>query len=166
MKRPCLVLAVSFALLILVFLSGCSGLLSPARNVTGKWTGQGVYYTLAMASGERSSKVTANILFTLHQSGTTVTGSYEIYPIAQEPLGQEVLVPGSAGGEHSLTGTVSGTTLILDSKGVVYSGGATEEWKFTLTSDLMSGGVTNLDTISYSGRDSDPEAFTLVRSSS
>lgn len=137
-------------------------LLSPARDLTGTWTGSGVFYTNNIM-GERASKVTAKVVFTLKQTGNSVTGGYQIYPISQEPL-SDISVPVVGGSGQSLTGTVSITNLTLDAGGIKYGGrGAIEEWKFTFTTDLMSGGVTNMDTDSYTGLDSDAKAVNLVR---
>jgi hypothetical protein len=108
--------------------------------------------------------VITDIVFHLNQSGNEVTGDYEITPVSVERL-SETYAPVFAGMGQSLKGTVSSTTVILDAGGIVYGGrGPIEEWTFTFTTDLMSGGVRNMDTVSYQGFDSDPKAFTLTRS--
>ncbi len=63
-------------------------------------------------------------------------------------------------------GTVSGTNVSLTTNTWTPSGGvpAVERWAMTFTMDLMEGTITNLDTNSYFGRDSDTNAIHLVRS--
>ena len=135
---------------------------SPARDLTGTWTGSGVYYQLNL-SGDRVLKVTAEVVMTLQQTDDTVIGTLEVYPTKQEPTGQGNWVP-ELEGSTTVNGNVTITTLTF------YVGtkvaGVKEEWEFTFTSDLMSGHVTNLDTAYYLGRDSDSNAFKLVRSGS
>ncbi|OGN95183.1 MAG: hypothetical protein A2Z75_02230 [Chloroflexi bacterium RBG_13_50_10] len=113
--------------------------INPARDLTGTWTGSGVFYENNL-SGERALKVTTDIVFHLNQSGNDVTGDYEINPVSVERL-SENYAPVFAGMGQSLKGTVSSTTVILDAGGIVYGGrGPIEEWTFTFTTDLMSGG--------------------------
>lgn len=66
-----------------------------------------------------------------------------------------------------LTGTVSGTTMSLVN---LYSAQVMENWTFTFTTDLMSGGVKSVPLNvyrdggqDYIGHESDPKAFTLTR---
>ena len=134
--------------------------LSPARDLTGTWTGSGVYYQLNL-SGNRVLKVTAEVVMTLQQTDNTVTGTLDIYPTKQEPTGQGNWVP-ELEGSTTVNGKVSMTNLTFYVQTIV--AGVKEKWEFTFTSDLMSGHVTNLDTASYLGRDSDSNAFKLVRS--
>ena len=139
-----------------------SAALAPARDLTGEWVGTGVFYTSNLL-GERASKVTARVVFTLEQAGNSVTGSYQIYPTSQEPL-SDIWVPLASGSGHALTGTATVTNLTLSAGGLVFGGsGSIEQWTFTFTTDLMHGGVTNMDTGSYTGLDSDQKAISLTR---
>jgi hypothetical protein len=137
-------------------------ILSPARGLKGTWVGTGTVYTINIM-GERASKVTARFVFTLEQSGNSVTGGYQIFPTSQQPLA-DIWTPLVSGCGQELSGTASITNLTLDAGGIVYGGRAgIEEWNFTFTMDTMIGGVTNLDQDSFTGLDSDPKAVTLTR---
>ena len=133
--------------------------LSPARDLTGKWTGKGVYYLLNLG-GNRVLKVSADVTLTLKQSGSQVSGILDVYPTRQEPTGNGNVVP-EVEGHSSVNGTVSVATLTF------YIGtkvaGTKEKWEFTFTTDLMSGHVVNLDEKTFLGRDSDRKAFSLTR---
>ncbi len=133
-----------------------------ASDLTGTWVGIGVYYTFDLF-GERSSKVTADVVLTLTQDGDTVTGILNVYPTEQVPIGQELYVP-ELEGHSEISGTVSMPTITFYVGSLV--AGTKEEWEFTVDTDTknsMSGQVTNLDTGYYLGRDSDPKAFNLAR---
>ncbi len=145
---------------------GDGGGLTPARDLSGTWTSAipVVYYTLNIY-GERAMRVTANIAMQLQQSGSGVTGVITITPITQEPVG-EMPIPDPGGPLTIDDGTVSSTNFTFTIASWTPSGGvrAIERWAFTFTTDLMGGTVTNLDTDSYFGRDSDTNAIHLIRS--
>ena len=152
--------ALVIALCIIV--SGCvssndSGL-SPARDLTGDWEGTCVYYELNMW-GERDVKVTATCEMHLKQKGNAVTGVLDIYPTQYEDVGEEGYVQ-PIEGHSSIDGIISGTTLTFDISSL---GSTKEQWEFTFTTDLLSGGVTNVDDNFYLGRDSDSHSFRLMR---
>jgi len=149
-----------------VLLSGCVVTNTPiidqpsaARDLTGTWTGSGVYYQLDLY-GNRVLKVTCDVVMTLQQTDSQVNGTLDVYPTIQEPTGTGNFVP-EVEGHSTVNGDAVITTLTLYVGSKV--SGTKEKWEFTFTSDLMSGHVTNLDTTYYSGRDSDPNAFKLMR---
>jgi hypothetical protein len=132
---------------------------SAARDLTGTWTGSGAYYQLDL-NGNRVLKVTCDVVLKLQQTDNQVNGTLDVYPIKQESTGQGHWVPEVEG--HS---TVNGDAVITTLKLYIGSkvAGTKEKWEFTFTSDMMSGHVTNLDTTYYAGRDSDANAFKLMR---
>lgn len=127
--------------------------LTPARDLTGEWEGTCVYYWLDLW-GERDVKITATCEMSLEQNGNVVTGVFNIYPTKIEDIGEPGYVP-PIQSNYRVDGIVSGTTLTFDTNN--------EQWKFGFTTDLLSGGVTNVDDYAYLGSDSDPNDFKLSR---
>ena len=135
--------------------------LTPARDLTGEWEGTGVYYWLDMW-GERDVKITATCKMSLKQKGNVVTGVFDIYPTKYEDIGEAGYTP-PIENHYRVDGIVSGTTLTFDNFADKIGTMGGEQWKFTFTTDKLSGGVTNVDYSSYSGSDSDPYDFILAR---
>ncbi len=170
MKRMCWSVGLSGVLAVALTVAGCSsgvtggggddgGGLTPARNLTGGWSGTGVFYQLD-SEGVRVLKVTANCHMDLVQNGDQLVGTFDIYPTAQEPTGLGDWVPET---EHhkAVNGLISGALFTFTQQGIGNMGG--ERWDFAFTTDLMQGHVTNLDTTYYLGLDSDPNLFHLTR---
>lgn len=144
--------------------------LMAARDLTGTWKGIGEYYYLDIASGRRVKTVTVDITMKVVQQDNKVKADMEISVVKQEPagevsvkdaIGNEIYVITAAGDENvSLIGTVSVTTLTLATTGTI---GYTDQWQFTFTTDLMSGGFhTEQPPVPYEVK-SDPKAFGLNR---
>lgn len=181
--------------------------LSAARDLTGTWTGSGVFYQLDTVTGERMRKITLDIQLGIEQTGEKVVVDMDIKATKVEP---EELIPGhgywmatlvdktgytiqrnlddpipegytlkekfrmplilqssDVQWYSQLTGTVSGTTMSLTN---LYETHVMENWTFTFTTDLMSGGVQSVPLNvyrdggqDYFGHESDPKAFTLTR---
>jgi hypothetical protein len=126
--------------------------LTPAVNLTGKWTGTNFVFYNFNAFGERGMKVTADIAMELKQSGNTVTGLMEIYPRQQEAVG-EMPIPEP---EHhsTINGTISSTRFSFTADG-------REKWEFETLSRMMRGKVTNLDQDKFLGIESEEGAISL-----
>lgn len=60
--------------------------LTAARDLTGIWTGTGVYYQLDMVSGERLRKITVEIKAQIKQVGETVEVEMDYHAIKWEPI--------------------------------------------------------------------------------
>lgn len=144
--------------------------ISPARDLTGTWKGRGEYYYLDVASGRRVKTVTVDIKMKVVQQDDKVKADMEVSVVKQEPAGDvpvkdasgnESYVITAAGDENvSLIGTASVTTLTLATTGAI---GYTDQWQFTFTTDLMSGGFhTEQPPVPYEVK-SDPKAFGLNR---
>ncbi len=141
--------------------SALASTLTPTRDLSGEWEGTCVYYWLDIW-GERDVKITGTCKMSLKQNGNVVTGVFDIYPTKYEDIGEAGYTP-PIESHYRVNGIVSGTTLTFDNfAGKIGTMGG-EQWKFTFTTDKLSGGVTNVDYSSYSGSDSDPYDFVLAR---
>ncbi len=141
--------------------SALASTLTPTRDLSGEWEGTCVYYWLDIW-GERDVKITGTCKMSLKQNGNVVTGVFDIYPTKYEDIGEAGYTP-PIESHYRVNGIVSGTTLTFDNfAGKIGTMGG-EQWKFTFTTDRLSGGVTNVDYSSYSGSDSDPYDFVLAR---
>ena len=168
MKRMSRAVVLSGVLGFALTLSGCGGgvvdgVLTPARNLSGEWTGNAVYYHLDF-NGVRALRVTGTCHMTLDQQGNQITGTLDIHPTAQESTGLGDPVAPATDEHIAVNGTVSGTQFTFVVPQAIGNMGE-ELWEFTFTTDLMNGHVTNRDTTYYIGIDSDTKAFSLVRDS-
>ena len=146
-------------------------ILTPARDLTGTWRGSGAYYYMDNASGQRVVTVTIELTLRIAQNDGTAVVNMDQRVTKQEPAGT-VSVKDANGNERyallpaedwngALQGTVSVTTLTLVTTNTI---GYTDQWQFTFTTDLMSGGVIEQITggAPYECK-SDPKAFVLTR---
>ncbi|MBI2868218.1 MAG: hypothetical protein HYX96_00125 [Chloroflexi bacterium] len=126
--------------------------LTPARDLTGTWTGAGVDYLVALGTNQRNIRSTWNVTLVLRQAGNTVVGTWAAVKTKQENLSPNInfVVPDEPATPIA-NGVVSGSSLSFDV--------GTAHWEMTFSTDLMSGQYT----IAGLQNVTDPKAFTLTR---
>lgn len=120
--------------------SGLSTELSPARNLTGKWTGmapQGATYSDNVANPACSYK--ANLELELKQEGSTIAGSIgftvrEVKKLLSVPC----LAKAGTTFSFPINGKVAGTDISFSHPGIARSFSPTN-FKGKFTNDIMSG---------------------------
>ncbi len=153
-----LAIVVAVAFILIFFGSSFLGLGGPA---SGNWEGTATYYWLDLW-GVRDSRITATVEMDLRQSGESVTGWLDIYPVTQTDVGDPGYVP--AVQEHiEVDGRLNGTTLVFYTESYIAGQDYEERWEFTIDGNQMVGQVTNLDYFAYLGIDSDAGAFVLSK---
>ncbi len=132
-------------------------------NQNEEWDGTCTYYYLDLY-GERDSRITGTCELSFTRDGDSVSGILDIYPTHQQDVGPPGYLP--AVEEHIQFNGVGNSTVIqfyIDIPMGLGVGSHRELWEFTISGDSMSGKVTNLDTYTYLGLDSDPGAFVLSK---
>lgn len=145
--------------------------LNAARDLNGTWKGTGIYYYADIATGRRLRTVTEDVTMQVEQKDNAVTATMVKRIVKQDPAGT-VSVKDAAGNERyalmpaeaekvTVKGTASVTNLTL---ATVNTPGYTDQWQFTFTTDLMSGGFrTQMSGEVLFEIKSDPKAYNLVR---
>ena len=154
------VLAVVIVVVLVLVFFGSSflGLGGPA---SGNWEGTATYYYLDYW-GERDSRITATCEMDLRQSGSSVTGTLDIYVVTQTDVGEPGYVP--AVDEHiEVNGQVNGTKLVIYTESYIAGQDYEDFFEFTINGNEMVGQVMNLDDYAYLGIESDVGAFVLTK---
>ncbi|MBI2859642.1 MAG: hypothetical protein HYX90_11230 [Chloroflexi bacterium] len=140
--------------------------LPPARDLTGRWTGSGVFYYVdydvrSRSYGKRVWKTATNIELKLTQTGGEVKGQLTLNPTNGENTG---VIPWFRWTDVPITMAVTGVASITNLTLVGSDPAGTRfTWTFTFTTDLMSGGVTGESPVFGHVIESEPKAFSLVR---
>jgi hypothetical protein len=126
--------------------------LTPAVDLTGTWKGTNCVFYNMNFDNERGYKNTGDVTMTLTQNGNSVTGVIDIIIKSREELAKGAAPEPDH--HSSINGTISSTKFTF----TAYN----EKWEFDTLSRSMTGKVTNTDTKTFLGIESDERAFLLT----